>query len=134
MSVEQQIPFMAHLFELRRRLTIAASSWLVAFVVCYYFSEPLYLFISKPLRAVLPAGSKMVFLSPTEPLFTYMKIAAVAAQTNPPRLRSGQSFLGPQRYGLSLSLGDGGHDVNCQLIRLRHVGRHELCATLLKLS
>jgi len=79
MSVEQQLPFMAHLFELRRRLTIAASSWLVAFVVCYYFSEPLYLFISQPLRTVLPAGSKMVFLSPTEPLFTYMKIAAVAA-------------------------------------------------------
>jgi sec-independent protein translocase protein TatC len=79
MSNEKQLPFMAHLFELRRRLTIAASSWLVAFVVCYYFSEPLFLFISQPLRAVLPAGSKVVFLSPVEPLFTYMKIAAVAA-------------------------------------------------------
>lgn len=79
MSTEEQIPFMAHLFELRRRLTIAASTWLVAFVICYYFSEPLFLFISQPLRLVLPAGSKLVFLSPTEPLFTYMKIAAVAA-------------------------------------------------------
>jgi sec-independent protein translocase protein TatC len=79
MSGEQQLPFMAHLFELRRRLTVAASSWLVAFVVCYYFSEPLFLFVSKPLRAALPAGSKVVFLSPVEPLFTYMKISAVAA-------------------------------------------------------
>ena len=79
MSIEQQIPFMAHLFELRRRLTIAASSWLAAFVVCYYFSEKLFLFISKPLRAALPEGSKVVFLSPVEPFFTYMKIAAVAA-------------------------------------------------------
>ena len=79
MSTEQQIPFMAHLFELRRRLTIAASTWLGAFIVCYYFSEPLFLFISKPLRAALPTGSKVVFLSPVEPLFTYMKIAAVAA-------------------------------------------------------
>ena len=78
MSVEQQIPFMAHLFELRRRLTIAASSWIVAFAVCYYFSEALFLFISKPLRDALPAGSKLVFLSPVEPFFTYMKIAAVA--------------------------------------------------------
>ena len=79
MSIEQQIPFMAHLFELRRRLTIAASSWLAAFVVCYYYSEPLFLFISKPLRDALPEGSKVVFLSPVEPFFTYMKIAAVAA-------------------------------------------------------
>jgi len=79
MSTERHLPFMAHLFELRRRLTIAASSWVVAFVFCYYFSEPLFLFISKPLRAALPAGSKVVFLSPVEPLFTYMKIAAVAA-------------------------------------------------------
>jgi sec-independent protein translocase protein TatC len=78
MSVEQQLPFMAHLFELRRRLTIAASSWLVAFAVCYYFSEALFLFISKPLRDALPQGSKLVFLSPVEPFFTYMKIAAVA--------------------------------------------------------
>lgn len=79
MSIEQQIPFMAHLFELRRRLTIAASSWLAAFVVCYYFSEKLFLFISQPLRDALPTGSKVVFLSPVEPFFTYMKIAAVAA-------------------------------------------------------
>jgi sec-independent protein translocase protein TatC len=78
MSVEHQIPFMAHLFELRRRLTIAASSWIVAFIVCYYFSESLFLFISKPLRDALPQGSKLVFLSPVEPFFTYMKIAAVA--------------------------------------------------------
>ena len=79
MSIEQQIPFMAHLYELRRRLTIAASSWLIAFIGCYYFSESLFLFISKPLRDALPEGSKVVFLSPVEPFFTYMKIAAVAA-------------------------------------------------------
>lgn len=78
MNHEEQLPFMAHLIELRRRLIIAASSWLGAFVVCYYFSEPLFLFISKPLRQALPEGSKVVFLSPVEPFFTYMKIAAVA--------------------------------------------------------
>ena len=79
MSTERQLPFMAHLYELRRRLTIAASTWLAAFVICYYFSESLFLFISKPLRDALPQGSKVVFLSPVEPFFTYMKIAAVAA-------------------------------------------------------
>jgi sec-independent protein translocase protein TatC len=79
MKSEQPIPFMAHLLELRTRLTIAASSWVVAFIGCYYFSEKLFLFISKPLREALPTGSKLVFLSPVEPFFTYMKIAAVAA-------------------------------------------------------
>jgi len=78
MSSEQQIPFMAHLLELRRRLTIAASSWVIAFIGCYYYSEELFLYISKPLREALPTGSKLVFLSPVEPFFTYMQIAAVA--------------------------------------------------------
>lgn len=74
-----QIPFFAHLVELRKRLTVAATAWLVAFVVCYFFSEQIFLYITAPVRAALPEGSKLVFLSPVEPFFTYMKIAAVAA-------------------------------------------------------
>jgi len=79
MSAEVEIPFMAHLLELRRRLTIAAASWLAAFIVCYYFSEGLFVYLSRPVREAMPAGSQLVFLSPVEPFFTYMKIAAVAA-------------------------------------------------------
>lgn len=78
MNPEIQLPFMAHLIELRRRLTISASSWFVAFIVCYYFSQDLFLYLSEPLRKALPAGSKLVFLSPVEPFFTYMLIAAIA--------------------------------------------------------
>lgn len=78
MSEEQTLPIMAHLIELRRRLTIAATSWVVAFLACYAFAEDLFLYISGPVRAALPPGSQLVFLTPTEPFFTYMKIAALA--------------------------------------------------------
>jgi sec-independent protein translocase protein TatC len=76
---EQQLPFMAHLIELRRRLVIAATTWFVAFLGCYAYAETLFHYIVQPLKDALPAGSQVIFLTPTEPLFTYMKIAALAA-------------------------------------------------------
>lgn len=79
MSDEQQAPFTTHLEELRKRLVIAGSTWLVAFFVCYGFSEPIFRFVSEPARKALPPGSSLVFLTATEPFFTYMKIAALAA-------------------------------------------------------
>ncbi len=72
-------PILTHLEELRRRLIIAGGTWLVAFFVCYAFSDTLFRYISEPVRKALPAGSSLVFLTATEPFFTYMKIAALAA-------------------------------------------------------
>lgn len=76
---DEQAPFMTHLEELRKRLMIAGGTWLVAFFVCYGFSEPLFRFVSEPARKALPPGSSLVFLTATEPFFTYMKISALAA-------------------------------------------------------
>lgn len=70
--------FMQHLEELRKCVVRAFLAWLVAFLACYYFAERIYLEISKPLRDALPEGTKLVFLTATEPFFTYMKIAAFA--------------------------------------------------------
>ncbi len=39
-----------HLGELRKRLMIAAISWLVAFLGCYGFGERLFEEIAKPVR------------------------------------------------------------------------------------
>lgn len=101
MSAELQLPFMAHLIELRRRLTIAAGSWLMAFVVCYYYSDRLFLYLSRPVRDALPEGSKLVFLSPVEPFFTYMLIAAVtgALIALPVILWQLWAFIAPGLYG-----------------------------------
>jgi sec-independent protein translocase protein TatC len=75
---ETRMPLTGHLEELRRRLIIAGVTWLVAFLVCYAFSEPLFNLIAEPVRAALPEGSKLVFINATEPFFTFLKIAALA--------------------------------------------------------
>ncbi len=67
-----------HLEELRKRLMIAAGSWLVAFIGCYSFAERIFEYISKPVRDALPEGSSLVFISATEPFFTLLKVAALA--------------------------------------------------------
>lgn len=76
---EEQAPFTAHLEELRKRLIVSGATWLIAFFICYSFSETLFRFISEPARNALPEGSSLVFITATEPFFTYMKIAALAA-------------------------------------------------------
>jgi sec-independent protein translocase protein TatC len=67
-----------HLGELRKRLMIAAGSWLVAFLACYSFAEKIFVYISDPVRRALPEGSSLVFINATEPFFTILKVAALA--------------------------------------------------------
>ncbi len=73
-----ELSLTGHLAELRRRLIICGCAWLAAFVLCYSFSEQLFQFIARPVRAALPQGSSLVFINATEPFFTYLKIAAFA--------------------------------------------------------
>jgi sec-independent protein translocase protein TatC len=75
---DDQLPFTAHLEELRKRLMIAGGAWLAAFLGCYSFAERLFTLISEPVRAALPEGSSLVFITATEPFFTYLKIGAIA--------------------------------------------------------
>lgn len=74
-----RMSLMQHLEELRKRIVRAGIAWFVAFMVCYNYAEQMYLLISKPLRDALPAGTKLVFLTATEPFFAYLKIGAFAA-------------------------------------------------------
>ncbi len=75
---DDQLPVTKHLEELRKRLMIAAAAWFVCFLACYGFSEQLFQFSSEPVRSALPEGSSLVFISATEPFFTYLKIGALA--------------------------------------------------------
>lgn len=75
---DARMSLMQHLEELRKRVVRAFLAWFVAFMVCYNYAEPMYLAISRPLRAALPAGTKLVFLTATEPFFAYLKIGAFA--------------------------------------------------------
>ena len=77
--MSESMPLTSHLEELRKRLMYAAGAWLVAFLACYSVAERIFEELSKPVRAALPEGSSLVFISATEPFFTYLKVAAVAA-------------------------------------------------------
>ena len=97
---ESQLPLTRHLEELRKSLIIAGISWLVAFLACYGFSEHLFQFISGPVRSALPEGSSLVFITATEPFFTYLKIAALAGLllSLPVILWQLWSFIAPGLY------------------------------------
>ncbi|OHB26017.1 MAG: twin arginine-targeting protein translocase TatC [Desulfuromonadaceae bacterium GWC2_58_13] len=73
------MPLMAYLETLRKSLIVAGGTWFVAFVALYGFAEELFSWIALPMRSALPSGSSMVFVEATEPFFTYLMLAAVAA-------------------------------------------------------
>lgn len=75
---DEQMPLTSHLEELRRKLIIAGVSWLVAFLACYSYAELLFDLIAGPVRQALPEGTSLVFITATEPFFTYLKIGALA--------------------------------------------------------
>ena len=75
---DDRMPLTSHLEELRRKLIISGVAWLVAFLACYAFAEPLFDLIATPVRAALPQGASLVFITATEPFFTYLKIGALA--------------------------------------------------------
>jgi len=75
---DERMPLTSHLEELRRKLIISGVSWLVAFLACYTIAEPLFDLIATPVRAALPKGASLVFITATEPFFTYLKIGALA--------------------------------------------------------
>lgn len=76
---DDRMPLTTHLEELRSKLIISGVSWLVAFLACYTYAEQLFNLIAGPVRLALPEGTSLVFITATEPFFTYLKISALAA-------------------------------------------------------
>jgi sec-independent protein translocase protein TatC len=71
--------FLEHLDELRRRLFRCVLAYLVALVVCWYFSPTIVRFLLRPVRDKLFEGGSIVFIQVTEPFLVYMKAAALVA-------------------------------------------------------
>ena len=101
-------PLMDHLIELRGRLLICVVAFVIAFLICFYFASPLYVFLVKPyvvasaLQAVgghnvslldlistmvglkpLADGqhqaAQLIYTAPLEILFVKMKLAGLGA-------------------------------------------------------
>jgi sec-independent protein translocase protein TatC len=68
-----------HLRDLRKRLGYALATIFVMFLAAFSFWEPIMAWMNAPMYAALPEGAQMVFLSPTEPIFTALKVSFFAA-------------------------------------------------------
>ncbi len=70
-----EISLSEHLRELRNRLIISIVAVGIASAISYAFIEPIFSFLSQPLRAILPRGTTIIFSSYPEAFFTYLKLA-----------------------------------------------------------
>ncbi|HNY66341.1 MAG TPA: twin-arginine translocase subunit TatC [Deltaproteobacteria bacterium] len=75
---EEKLPITNHLEELRWRLVKCAIAVAVGFCVSYAFSGWIFDFLAAPMIKVMPKGSKLIFTSPPEAFFTYMKVSFFA--------------------------------------------------------
>ena len=90
----QKVPFTEHLEELRDRIIICVSFIGVAFVAAYAVSDR----ILEPLAGLI--DRKLVFISPTEAFFVYLKVAfyTALALSVPLVLYQAWAFVSPGLY------------------------------------
>jgi sec-independent protein translocase protein TatC len=76
-----KMPLLDHLVELRSRLMKSVVALFVAFLICFFFAEYIYAFLTEPLAAILRERREnphMIFTALTEVFFTYVKVAFFA--------------------------------------------------------
>lgn len=67
-------PLVEHLIELRNRVLRIVLSILLVFLGLFYFANDIYLFISEPLRSILPVGAQMIATEVASPFLTPFKL------------------------------------------------------------
>jgi sec-independent protein translocase protein TatC len=95
-----QMPFTAHLQELRSRLTKSCLAVAVAFIGCFQFAEEIFSFLIEPLSRLRMPGLILIGTAVTEAFFTKMKVSFVAAVivTLPILLWQAWQFVAPGLY------------------------------------
>jgi sec-independent protein translocase protein TatC len=73
-----KMSFLDHLDELRRRIIASLLGVLVGCLIAFTFVTKIYDFVMRPLHAMLPPGSKLVYTEPTEAFMLYLKMALLA--------------------------------------------------------
>lgn len=99
-EIQPEMPLVEHLLELRNRLLKMVLAVLVCFAVVYPFANELYLWMSQPLRDLLPEGQMMIATDVTSPFFAPLKLALVVAvfAAIPVILYQLWSFVAPGLY------------------------------------
>jgi len=99
-SKSEPASILAHLGELRRRFSIAIIVYIIGVMLLMNFSEPVFDYISMPMRDALPPNTPLVFLNAPDLFFTYLKIALVLSlfATAPVTLYQFWAFVAPGLY------------------------------------
>jgi len=77
---EKQMPLLDHLIELRRRLIYRVLSFLVCFLIAFYFANPIFNFLVKPLTDLWQGqeSRRLIYTALHEKFFTEIKVAFFA--------------------------------------------------------
>jgi sec-independent protein translocase protein TatC len=99
-TADVQMPFTAHLAELRNRLIKCTLAVGVAFIACFAFVEDIFAILAAPLRRLPIRGLMLIGTAVTEAFFTKMKIAFIAAVivASPVLLWQAWQFIAPGLY------------------------------------
>ena len=99
-TVDQPLPLVAHLTELRDKLQRALLALLIVFICLFPFANDIYAYVSEPLRAILPEGASMIATEVASPFLTPFKLTLMAAVflTIPYLLYQAWSFIAPGMY------------------------------------
>ena len=73
-SVDDKMPFLEHLGELRTRIMWSLAALLVGLVIALPFSQNIVDYLARPVKAT---GNNLVFLSLTEAFWVQMKVAVI---------------------------------------------------------
>jgi sec-independent protein translocase protein TatC len=79
---DREMPLLDHLIELRNRIMYAVIALVLGFAVCWFFAEPIYRFLVRPLADIYEQlgyhDRRMIYTGLTEAFFTYLKVAFFA--------------------------------------------------------
>ena len=94
-----KMTFLEHLDELRVRLVHSVAALVVAFALCWNYHEPIFHFLTQPLRDHDP-NVKFIYTGPSEALILYMKMAFFVGifVASPYVLWQVWSFIAPGLY------------------------------------
>lgn len=76
-----EAPLLEHLVELRKRLIWSLLAFAVLFVLCFFVSKDIYLFLIGPFKQAVGEGGtvEMIFTAPQEQFFTQLSVGMFAA-------------------------------------------------------
>ncbi|MBA1264122.1 twin-arginine translocase subunit TatC [Stutzerimonas sp. NM35] len=99
-GTDQEMPLIAHLTELRKRLLRCVVAILLLFAGLFYFSQQIYALVAAPLRTYLPEGATMIATGVASPFLTPFKLTLMVSLflSMPVILHQIWGFIAPGLY------------------------------------